>query len=74
MERCKKDIMGERIEHLDALLFLVTNDLDGGEGHGFQNLNKAIQTSVLLLASSLATEIRELNEALEVESARSCGR
>lgn len=64
----KRDRMNERLEHLDALLCLVTNDIGEEEGRGFQNLNTTIQASVLYLASRLATEVHELHTELEIES------
>lgn len=56
--------LAERIEHLDALLTLVTNEIED-EGGGFQNLNNTIQAAVLRLASSLASEVNELHKEIE---------
>lgn len=57
----KSDLLAMRIEHLDALLCMLTNGL-GEEGErSFFDLNNSIQASVLHLASSLATEVHELH-------------
>lgn len=62
----KEDQLAMRIEHLDALLCLMTNDLNEEDGHGLLNLNSSIQAAVLHLASSLATEVHELHTELTI--------
>lgn len=64
---CKQDILGGRVEQLDALLILIADTSGEDNPQGFQNLNDSIQAAVLRLASSLATEIHEIHEELFVE-------
>lgn len=63
----KCDRLGERIEHLDALLNLVTVGLHDEEAMGFSQLNSSIQASVLELAASLAEEVHELHSEIAIE-------
>lgn len=64
-----RERMAERINQLDALLCLLTAPAVDGEG--FQSMNKEIRCSVLELASSLATEVHELHEQLDLEGSLS---
>ena len=50
------------MRHLDALMCLVTAVGNGADANGFRNCNVEIQTEVLNLAASLATEIHELHD------------
>jgi len=62
----KADRLSERLEHLDALLCLISGDeFREGHEHGFHALNGSMQSSVLSLASSLATEAHELQKEIK---------
>lgn len=64
------DKLATRVRQLDALLCLVScsdGSCEDGQA-GFFSLNKEIQRANLELASSLATEIHELHEEIEMEA------
>lgn len=62
------DRLHERANQLDALLCVITSCTAGDEAEGFFNCNNQIQRSVLELASSLATEINEIQEEMSYNS------
>lgn len=62
------DRLGETLEHLDALLTLISYPPDTRDLNDFQTLNNEIQLAALHLASRLAFQAHELHEQLLVES------
>lgn len=60
----KKGQLSGKITHLDALLLLMTMAPDSDDPNDFASVNSDIQSAVLSLASTLASEIHELHEEL----------
>jgi len=65
----KSDQLPECLEHLDALMCQVTcEDFKENDRRSFHDLNGSIHMAALALASNLATEARELDKSILVES------